>query len=233
MIHEDTLALQRLWASHEAANQLTQERSRLLERVREAETEKTRAEEELAAARDDLNRLKDGERSIQRRLHTYHKRVKTTRELIESGHAVDYQVARQQLDSCLEIVDALETEALETMEAIDAAESRIATAEERLTEATGTVEDVHRARETGLPRIDQELQRLKEERTRLREDIPAAHLERFDRLVARGRSAVATLQGTTCSACNFNSPPQVVIEINRGSRVHACRNCGRFLVPSE
>ncbi len=233
MIHEDLIVIQRLWANVHAADQLRGERRALMQQLEEAERVLEQAAVELEQASEHLEAVQTQERQVMRKLEVYRKRVTQTRKMIDDGTAPDYRLAQQQLDSCEEIADDLETEALELMEQRDEATEALQRAKQAQVDAVTTLERAHHAHEIGLPRIDHELVTLGDEQPDLEAALGPGQLDIFRDLRRRGRSVTSQMILRTCSGCHFVVPPQVAMEVERGVRVHTCRNCSRFLVPPE
>ena len=68
---------------------------------------------------------------------------------------------------------------------------------------------------------------------RLRAAVPEDLLARFDRVVQRGRKAVAFVNGRTCSECHIQLPIGVMADILAGNSAERCPNCGRFIVGQD
>jgi predicted nucleic acid-binding Zn-ribbon protein len=230
-MHEDLAAVLSLWTNVSAADRLKSERTALGERAGLLAAAVGTAEHAHTEAQRALQEILEVERQVMRKLDAYRKRIETTRAMIDAGKAPDYRLADQQLRTCAEIADQLETEALEAMERRDAAEAQLADASAALAQATER-QTQHSARaEIRRPQIEAELSALEAARPGLEDLVPEANRAAFAALRSRGRSAVAQLKAGACSVCNYGSPPQTVLEIQGDVRVHVCRNCGRFLLP--
>ena len=233
MIHEDLLAIRRLWSNMEAATQLEGERNELLRQLEAARATLKRIDTEAEACTAKLKSLKQHERGLMRKLETYQLRVVRTRELIDTGKASDYQLAQRQLAACTDICDQVETEVLEQMEEIDATRQHQTDLAKKRQVAKQAEDDLQRKCDVGLPHIEEELTRLRAEGQVLAAEIPTPLKGTVNRLLSQRRSLVSPMRAKACAICNFSAPPQVVLEINRGVRVHTCRHCGRFLLPDE
>ncbi len=229
-MHEDLVAIIALWDNVHSADQLQLERKTCALDRSKALAHKASTDDALQACRAALEAVKSEEHRVMRRLDSYRNKVKTTRTMIDTGKAPDYRLAERQLHACTEIVDELETAALELMEARDEAEQALAAAEQAFDTAQGDARRAVEHERNRVPRIDAELADLETARPELRAALSASERGAFDVLRARGRSAVATMRDGACTACNYGAPSQVVNEINGAVRVHRCRNCGRFLV---
>ncbi|MBN1335879.1 MAG: hypothetical protein JXB39_07955 [Deltaproteobacteria bacterium] len=229
-MHDDLLPVQRLQENLQAVERRQNERDAILAEEANAAEAVTRAAQALASAREAVERATQDLRQSERRLETYQKRVADTRRLMDSGKADDYLLAHQQLEGCLEVVDQTETEALERMEAKDAARIALERAEHACVEADRRLERARAQKDTRLPIVEQEIETLLAARPPLEKDIPTDCRDGVRRLRAQGRSLLSVLKDGSCSHCAMRAAPQVILEVARGSRVHACRSCGRFLV---
>jgi hypothetical protein len=63
----------------------------------------------------------------------------------------------------------------------------------------------------------------------LRELIPSAVLNQFDRHMGRGKKAVALVQNGVCRGCQIQVPVGVVNVLMLGVGTPVCGNCGRYL----
>jgi predicted nucleic acid-binding Zn-ribbon protein len=71
-------------------------------------------------------------------------------------------------------------------------------------------------------------------KTALRAKIPLQILGHFDRLIARGKKALAVVSGQVCSGCHMQVPLSAIQTLKRGDDLQLCENCGRYLyLPSE
>lgn len=65
---------------------------------------------------------------------------------------------------------------------------------------------------------------------RLREQVPAPVLGHFDRLVARGKKAVALVHHGVCSECHLRVSSGTLASLAYGADLHLCDHCGRYLL---
>jgi len=63
----------------------------------------------------------------------------------------------------------------------------------------------------------------------LRSKIPGPILGHYDRLVARGKKAVAIVRDQVCCACHMHVPVGVVNTLRQGQDLQLCDSCGRYL----
>lgn len=232
-MHPDLVSVIALWDNIDRAEQLQQERKVCQQRRQQTLEASEQAVSRLAEARGALELVLTEERAVMRKLDSYRNRVRTTKAMLDAGKAPDYRLAEQQLRACTEIVDQLETEALEQMEARDEAEAALAAAEAAVEQTRAAAEAAVAHERARLPLIDAALAELDLARPALEAALPIEQKGAFRAVRTRGRSAVAPLRDGACALCNFGAPSQVVNEIVGHHRVHTCRNCGRFLVPED
>lgn len=68
----------------------------------------------------------------------------------------------------------------------------------------------------------------------LRAEVPPQVLGHADRLIARGKKAVAVIEHNVCTGCRMGLPVGTVLAVRHGVDFHLCGNCGRYLhLPAE
>jgi len=72
------------------------------------------------------------------------------------------------------------------------------------------------------------LEKLREARAKLEEQLPRAMLTRYERLSDRMGRAVVPVVDAVCTGCFSNVPPLFVSSVNR-DKVIQCETCGRIL----
>lgn len=82
----------------------------------------------------------------------------------------------------------------------------------------------------------QELQLVQEEDPeanpeliKLRKKVPPQILGHFDRMLARGKKAVAIVRHRTCTSCRMNIPVGTIATLMRDEDIQICGSCGRYL----
>ena len=88
-----------------------------------------------------------------------------------------------------------------------------------------------------VQRIELQNRRLtpeqKEQAGKLRAQIPAAVLERFDRWVGRGKKGVAVVRNGVCCECHLRLPSGPLAALAYTTEIHYCNNCTRILYLPE
>lgn len=72
------------------------------------------------------------------------------------------------------------------------------------------------------------------EAKRLREQVPTPILAHYDRLIARGKKAVAMARNGVCSECHLSITGGKLHDLTAAKNIQMCDNCGRYLyLPTE
>lgn len=230
-MHPDLVAISNLWQIDHRNDQLRAEHEGLASAVRAADTALKAAEARLAEldARRDANT--QTARRNDRELADYADKRDRTRKMIETGTAPDYAAAERQLAQVLEIVDRLETAALELMEGAEAM------ATERLV-AAREVEDARRAltaaREALGARdapIRSELTELIAARPPVADALPHEYRAAYAQLRQRKRPALVNTKDNMCQGCQTKIPAQRCVETALARAVHTCPGCQGWLLP--
>lgn len=69
----------------------------------------------------------------------------------------------------------------------------------------------------------------KREATALRADVAPVVLGHYDRLVSRGKKAVALVRRGVCTGCQMQLPSGLSAKLLRDDDVCVCENCARYL----
>jgi predicted nucleic acid-binding Zn-ribbon protein len=84
--------------------------------------------------------------------------------------------------------------------------------------------------------VIQELQLVQEEDPdtnkeliKLRKQIPPQIIGHFDRMVDRGKKAVAVVRNQSCGGCRMQIPIGMIATLKRSDDIHLCDTCGRYL----
>jgi hypothetical protein len=64
-------------------------------------------------------------------------------------------------------------------------------------------------------------------------NVPAGVLEKFERLLGRGKKAVAIVRSGVCSECHLRLSSGTLASLAYTTEIHYCDNCGRFLYLPE
>jgi predicted nucleic acid-binding Zn-ribbon protein len=144
-----------------------------------------------------------------------------------------YTALLHEIERAREAISGSETAILEAMDAIETSKGARHTAEQAV---RGVSEREARQsaeldqREAALTARAGELDVARRAAV---EKIPAELLAHYEKISARHRPAVVRVRQETCQGCRVHIPPQLAVELIRGSKVLSCTHCQRILVPES
>jgi len=207
----------------------------LEERPQEAKAAQADADEAKAAF-DDIDRLRhDAEKERRRfesevaqerdKLRKWENRADAIRG--EREHAA----LQSEIGALKRTIRYLENAQLEKMEELEEtaadAEKRQEKAETLATSAKAEWEKV----EGELNVIREEIASTERARDALLEKLPAPLVKKYQKLAERRQGqAIGVIRGETCTACSTKVPPQMVLQVYKGTEIHTCQVCQRLLV---
>ena len=206
-------------------------RARLAEmvgRVRQTTAEVSEAKAALAEIEAAVAAVQEEERTLNRRMEEYILRRDRTRGLIDAGKVSDFITASRQLDQCEQIVDELETEVLDRMERREELEGKSAAAGARLAAGRAADTEARQPYHQEAPTLKSRIETLTAQRVPLLGRLNPDYRRQYSDLRGRGKLALCNITDAACSACHETPPPQVIIEVGAGTRIHSCRGCQRF-----
>ena len=199
--------------------------------LKEATENVRKAQTLVAKEKASLTELQAREEASTKRYERYLDKAENTRQLMESGQVSNYEAAQTQLQQCLSIADTEETTLLELMEEIEATTERIAARERQVALREDQRSSRVSALEEQLPGLQQELSKARAQREDKAADLREDHLSLYEQLRKKLRHAVSSIHEDACGSCGMVISSMPLAEHRRGSAVHRCRNCGRFLGP--
>jgi len=216
---DDDLAEMRVDSSHLPlkAEELEAKKATLAEAVVAKETEleevgKKRRHEEREL--EDLESKRDGLKGRQLE-------IKTNEE---------YAALIQEIKYAERLIGETEDRILELDEQGEKLEAAVVEAREAMAQSVGGLDEELAGIREEIRKVDERLEVRLDERRRVAMHIDPALLQRYERILeSKGDSALAPIEGETCSGCYMKLPPQMVIEVRKGRRIMECESCGRIL----
>lgn len=230
-MQEDVLAVVALWGVDQELRKRADRLRALDKAVSDAEARLAALDAEIAAGAAAIASARRDEVQLQRRLDEYTTNRDRARRLLDTGAAADYHAVERQFQQCATIVDDLETSVLQSMEKIEAMEAQAAERARSRTLWAARHREAQADREDQAPPLQAEIAELQPQRAERWSKLVRDDRTRYEDLTRRGQEPIATLTAAnTCSACNMLAPPQMVLEVGRGTRTHTCRGCRRWFV---
>ena len=156
---------------------------------------------------------------------------RANRNLKNSQNQKEYEAAMREADVLQKHINALETQTLEKMTAVEEVEQTLADRADEISSIEGD-------RQKALGDFDSELENQRKElgtEMKKREEVfvtlPASLATIYDRLAQRSRDgiAVAEVVNGACSACFMSFRPQVLVELRTSDKIITCEECTRIL----
>lgn len=203
--------------------------------AKDALTERTAALEAAKRHADDLQKQlaesRDAQHAAERQAKRYRDRKKSAQNVLETGSG-DYEAATRQVAECDRILDDLETTILVQLELQDELVSTMNAAEAAIVAAREALAQQHEATPATVAEQAALKAELQTERTTHEQALPHDLLDRYARVCARKKRAVAPVRHDACGACMQTIKAQERIELKR-ERLVECGSCHRWLYLEE
>jgi predicted nucleic acid-binding Zn-ribbon protein len=172
------------------------------------------------ALRQAESALQDAE-ELRKRLEAQQGQVKTNEA---------YTALLHEIEAASEAVSEAETRILEGMDATQEGGAL-------LEAATSEVAQLERETAARLAELEQQAEALATEqgeteasRAALAGEITASALQKYTKVAARKRPAVALVENEVCMGCRVGISPQLYVDVIEGKDLIACRSCKRILI---
>lgn len=110
--------------------------------------------------------------------------------------------------------------------------SELNTANLEAKEAKTKLDDEENDLKKEIIQVDKDIDDLKNQRKEIAiKNLSRQMIKRYGMLITnKGGKAVSFVEKKSCSGCGVNLRPQLIIEIEKGTKIISCENCGRILV---
>ncbi len=187
-----------------------------------AEWEKMKQKAEAAA-----KKKKDKEKALEDAQEKIKKMRARTADIKNNK---EYQAHLKEIESSEKEIASIEEQILQAMTEIDATQKEQQEFGENVKREEEKILGFKKELEADVARLEQELGLMKEDRTKLVDLIDADTYNTYLRLLRSGKGvAVAMAEDNICLGCDMNIPPQLTLEIRKGSELVQCPQCHRIL----
>ena len=190
---------------------------------------KARAEWEKMKLKADaaVKKKKDKEKALEDAQEKIRKMRARTSEIKNNK---EYQAHLKEIESSEKEIAAAEEQILQIMTEIEATQKEEHEYGENVKREEEKIQGFKKELEADVDRLQQELSRMKEERTVLVAQVDADTYNWYLKLLRDGKGlAVAKAEDNICLGCDMNIPPQLSQEIRKGSELVQCPQCHRIL----
>ena len=146
----------------------------------------------------------------------------------------EYQAHLKEIESCEREIATVEEQILQIMTEIDLTQKEQQEFGENVKKEEEKIQVFKKELEADVVRLEQELSQMKDERARLVAQIEADTYNMYLKLLRNGKGvAIARAEDNICLGCDMNIPPQLSLEIRKGSELVQCPQCYRILYCEE
>ncbi len=203
-------------------------------------TERTAAlralDDDVVEVRTELGDVTRGQRRLENEIDLVRTRAERDTQRLDSGaisNARELENLQSELASLARRQGALEDEALEKMEAVEALEGRLAELVKRHDDLTVEIDTASASRDKSLAEIDSEVGRLRGERDALAPKLPDVLIALYERIrtSSSGVGAAALLR-RRCQGCHLelSGGDLRAVAAAPADEVVRCEECRRILV---
>jgi hypothetical protein len=203
---------------------IPKEREQLEEEFRRQAADYLALETNIASARASRKQLEADLAEIE---HT-HEKFKA--DLMKVRNQKEYTTVLREIDASRKTIGALETEALQAMERIEALEQQLAEREPEFTRRRAEVDRLLEDYDREVNSLQAELDELLAARAEIAKDVSAQMMRVYERVAqTRQGRAMSEVRGGKCTMCNLSLRPQVYADVRQGDALVVCDNCSRIL----
>jgi predicted nucleic acid-binding Zn-ribbon protein len=218
--------------------QLDHQKSVFRERLAQLPIDLEKLRQRVEAARQAKAQTQDAIEQCQKQRRTKEGDLQTQEERLaklktrlgEIKTNKEYQAHLTEIDTAKQAQVAIEDELLVFMERTETLtqELKVRGVELSAVETAAAADEARLAGER--QQVEQQLEQLGAETTRLEQAVDPALLKGYQRLHQRLRGAVIVpIQSGGCTGCQLAVPPQLIAEVRRQEVAQHCPHCGRFL----
>lgn len=141
----------------------------------------------------------------------------------------EMEALREQVEHSRQRMEALEEEAIELLERLEAEEEQMKARLETFTRWRSRIEEERSEVERQLEEHHRRIEEEQAKRKRLAEEVDAALLERYERLLSEHEDPVVPMRDGRCTSCNLRLSETTIERVREGLDLVTCENCLRIL----
>ena len=141
----------------------------------------------------------------------------------------EYTALLNEIEQAGDRISKIEEEILVAMDEIDSLGSSLEDLKRQKTREAEAFEGEAKALGVELEGVQSDLAAHDSERQRLARELPTQHAAAYERQFKQSGSGIARVEGSTCSACHRQIPPETINQLI-GGELQPCLSCQRILV---
>ena len=211
--------------------ELSEQRKKIPERLRQVETPLREARQLLQDTNVSMEALVKERRAHERdveaqdahndKMRARLSEIKTNKEY--QAHLFELQMANKKKSEIEDKVLACMEKIEQLQRTVNDAQERVRGAEQAFSQEKQVLDELDR-------KLAGELTELETQQRQRASQVERGLLERYTRLKnARKDQALAAIKGGMCAGCRLQIPPQLVAEVKRSQDLHTCPYCHRML----
>lgn len=235
-LNADLEALIRLQATHDRIAALTHRiETEIPEHIAELETELREVKDRFEAARGDIEGARRERSRMEQELAAADdKLAKYKAQLMQVKTNDEYRAALNEIDFINRHRSELESRILELMELVETRQGELAGLESELQQEDEKIQADRKIHEDERDRLVDQRSGLEREAEGIQGDLPDRILRTYQRIAGvRGGVALTEVREGICLACNMRMRPAVFQQVRRNDKVMTCDSCGRILFYRE
>lgn len=194
---------------------------------------------DLAARRDELEKLQRGFEIAQRERRRLEAEVDDKTQLLGKYRTQldsvktnkEYQSLQHEIAVTREDISLMEDKLLELLDEVERTQREVDEKRRTLEQLTADVAAANEEAKARLKDAEVQLIEVEEKRKRLLPALSQPVRAEYKRLFERyGGNAFAAAAEGVCQGCFVNVPAKVVAELRAGGKLYRCESCGRFII---
>lgn len=206
----------------------------LQDQKRQVEAKIESEEAKLAAKRDDLHELERRSREINAEVDDLDSQVRKHQKQLDEGllSFKEMETVRETIEHNRDRMEALEDEALELMDQVEAREAEMAEEEKRHHDWKARMDEDLQALGSDIEAQEQKIAEAQAKREELAEAVEERLYERYERLRGELSDPIVPVRDGRCTGCQLSLSETTMERVREGGDLVTCENCMRILYAS-
>ncbi len=156
--------------------------------------------------------------------------ARSKERLMNVSSAKEYNALEKEIDQLRRKAEETREQLNHLHDAVEYNEKSISEKEEKISVLKGEIRSAEQEAKSQLSSLDGDLGLQIGVREKARESVTRPVLRRYDFIrKRRGGKAIVPVTNSACTGCYMKLPPQLYIELQRGSKLITCPSCQRIL----